>query len=110
MTDIDDLAPDYPATPNSPTESDYPGEDTLTLDANGVAGMLMEIFGTEMTVAASRCTHCGNRAQLGSLRAYVHAPGIVLRCSTCAEVVMRVMRREDGSYLVDARGAAYLRL
>jgi hypothetical protein len=72
--------------------------------------MLMEIFGTEMTVAASRCTHCGNRGQLGSLRAYMHAPGVVLRCSVCTEVVLRIMRRPDGSYLVDARGASYIRM
>jgi NAD-dependent SIR2 family protein deacetylase len=90
--------------------SDYEGRDTLTLDANAAAGMLMEIFGTEMTIAASRCTHCGNRAQIGTLRAYMNAPGLVLRCSVCAQVVMRVMRREDGSYLVDARGAAYIRM
>ena len=89
--------------------SDYEGADPLTLDANAVAGMLMEVFGTEMTVVASRCTHCGNRAQVGTLRAYVHAPGVVLRCSTCTEVVLRIMRRQDGSYLVDARGAAYIR-
>ena len=72
--------------------------------------MLMEIFGTEMTVAASRCAHCGNRAQIGTMRAYVNAPGVVLRCSTCTEIVMRVMRRGDGSFLVDARGAAYIRI
>jgi hypothetical protein len=84
--------------------------DDLTLDANAAAGMLMEIFGTEMTVAASRCTHCGNRAQIGTLRAYMHAPGLVLRCSVCTQVVMRVMRRQDGTYLVDARGAAYIRM
>ena len=89
---------------------DYPGADPLTLDANAAAGMLMEIFGTEMTIAASQCTYCGNRAQLGTLRAYMHAPGLVLRCSVCTQVVMRVMRREDGSYLVDARGAAYIRM
>lgn len=89
---------------------DYPGEDTLTLDANATAGLLMEVFGSEMTVVASRCAHCGNRGMVGSLRAYTHAPGTVLRCSTCTEVVMRIMRRPDGSYLVDTRGAAYLRL
>ena len=88
---------------------DYEGVDPLTLDANAVAGMLTEVFGVEMTVAASRCTHCGNRGQVGSLRAYVHAPGVVLRCSVCTQVVMRLMRRPDGSYLVDARGAAYIR-
>lgn len=90
--------------------SDYPGSDPLTLDANAAAGLLMEIFGTEMTVAASRCTYCGNRAQIGTLRAYMHAPGLVLRCSVCTQVVIRVMKRADGSFLVDARGAAYIRM
>ena len=91
--------------------ADYPGVDPMTLDANAVAGMLFEIFGAEMTDAASRCNHCGNRAQVGTLKAYdMRGPGIVLRCSVCTKVVMRVMRREDGSYLVDARGAAYIRI
>ena len=85
--------------------------DDTALDANAVAGMLVEIFGSEMTAVPSRCAHCGNRAQLGTLRAYgLNGPGVVLRCSTCTQVVMRVMRREDGTFLVDARGAAYLRL
>ena len=89
---------------------DYPVDDDA-LDANAVAGMLAEIFGTEMTAVPSRCAHCGNRAQVGTLRAYgLNGPGVVLRCSTCAQIVMRVMRRADGSFLVDARGAAYLRL
>ena len=96
-------------TTRSQTSEQMAG-DHLTLDANAAAGMLMEIFGTEMTVAASRCTYCGNGAQIGTLRAYMHAPGLVLRCSVCTQVVMRVMRRPDGSYLVDARGAAYIRM
>ena len=89
---------------------DYTGPDPLTLDANAAAGMLMEIFGTEMTIAAHRCTYCGNRGQIGTLRAYMHAPGLVLRCSVCTQVVIRVMRREDGTFLVDARGASYIRM
>lgn len=89
---------------------DQTGADRLTLDANAVAGLLIEVFGSEMTAAPSRCAHCGNRAQIGTLRAYVHTPGTVLRCSVCSEVVLRIMRRADGSYLVDARGAAYIRL
>ena len=90
--------------------ADNPDVDSLTLDANAVAGMLMEIFGTDMTASMSRCGYCGNRGQMGTLRAYTHAPGVVLRCSICTEVVMRIMRRADGSYLVDARGAAYIRM
>jgi len=90
--------------------ADYVSSDPMTLDANAVAGMLMEVFGTEMTVVASRCAHCGNRAMVGTLRAYTRAPGVVLRCSICSEVVMRVMRRADGGFLVDVRGATYLRM
>lgn len=85
--------------------------DPYALDANAVGGMLMEIFGSDMTAVPSRCAHCGNRAQMGSLRAYgLNGPGVVLRCSICAEIVIRMMRRADGSFLVDARGAAYLHL
>ena len=94
----------------SPQSADHIAVDALTLDANAVGGLLMEIFGTEMTGLMSRCAHCGNRGQMGSLRAYTHAPGVVLRCSICTEVVMRVMRRGDGSCLIDARGAAYIRM
>jgi hypothetical protein len=90
--------------------ADYTDLDPFTLDANAVAGLLHEVFGTEMTATPSRCAHCGNRAALGTLRVYDMAgPGIVLRCSTCTEIVIRLMRRPDGSYLVDARGAAYIR-
>ena len=86
-------------------------DDRYTLDANAVAGTLMEIFGADLTAAASRCDHCGNRAQVGTLRAYgINGPGVVLRCSTCSGIVIRYMRRADGTFLVDARGAAYLRL
>jgi hypothetical protein len=92
-------------------DTDYESTDSHALDANAVAGMLAEIFGSEMTAVPSRCAHCGNRAQVGTLRAYgLNGPGVVLRCSICTEVVMRVMRRADGTFLVDARGASYLRL
>jgi hypothetical protein len=89
---------------------DYESADPRTLDANAVAGTLREVYGVEMTAVGSRCAHCGNRAEIGTLRAYVGGPGIVLRCSTCSEMVIRIMRRADGSFLVDATGAAYIRM
>jgi hypothetical protein len=79
--------------------------DEHTLDANAVAGMLQEVFGKEMTAHESRCAHCGNQAQVGTLRVYdMYGPGVVLRCSVCAEIVIRLVRRPDGTYLVDASG------
>lgn len=90
--------------------TDTPEIEDLTLDANAVGGLLIEIFGTDMTAAASQCAHCGNRAEVATLRAYIHAPGTVLRCSVCHDVVVRIMRTADGRYLVDARGAAFFRV
>jgi len=105
-----DMTPDPTPDWTPDTSPDYVSDDPYALDANAVAGMLAEVFGSEMTTVPSRCAHCGNRAQVGSMRAYgLNGPGVVLRCSTCTEIVIRVMRRADGSYLVDARGAAYLR-
>ena len=83
--------------------------DDYTLDANAVAGMLEDVFGKEMTAADSQCAHCGNRAQVGTFRAYdMTGPGVVLRCSVCTEIVIRLVRRPDGTFLIDASGATYL--
>jgi hypothetical protein len=90
---------------------DTPGDMNrmLMVDANAVGGLLQEIFGTEMTSAPAECAHCGNVAEMGTLLAFTQAPGIVLRCSTCEEVVLRIVQTPDAT-LLDARGAVYLRL
>lgn len=84
-------------------------DEPLVLDANAVAGELYELLGAELTTAGHRCAHCGNRGALGSLRAWVRGPGVVLRCSVCSEVVLRWIRTRSGVHL-DLRGAASLEL
>jgi hypothetical protein len=84
-------------------------EDPFMLDANAVAGDLRELFGYEMTRATHCCASCGNRGAIGTLRAWVGGPGVVLRCSICSEVVMRWSRTPDG-VRVDVRGAAFVDL
>jgi hypothetical protein len=81
----------------------------LMLDANAVAGVLQEIFGVEMTAAPAECAHCGREAEMGTLLAFTLGPGIVLRCSGCKQVVMRIVQTPEAFYL-DVRGAVYLRL
>ena len=81
----------------------------LMLDANAAAGLLHEIFGVEMTAAPTECANCGNEAEIGTLLAFTHGPGLVLRCSTCENIVLRLVETPDAIYL-DARGAVYLRL
>jgi hypothetical protein len=81
----------------------------LMLDANATAGLLYEIFGVEMTASPTECANCGNEGEIGQLLAFVQGPGVVLRCSACESVVLRIVRTPDAIYL-DARGAVYLQL
>ena len=81
----------------------------LMLDANATAGLLYEIFGTEMTAEKTECAYCGNEGRVGTLLAFTQGPGIVLRCSTCEKVMFRIVQTPEATYL-DARGAVYLRL
>ena len=81
----------------------------LMLDGNAVAGDLHDIFGVEMTAMPAECAHCGNVAAIGTLLAFTQAPGAVLRCSACGNVVLRIVQTPEATFL-DARGAVYLRL
>ena len=81
----------------------------LMVDANAVAGLLEEIFGMEMTAQPGECAHCGNQAEIGTLLAFTQGPGVVLRCSACGEVVLRIVKTPEAIYL-DSRGAVYLKL
>ena len=66
------------------------------LDGNAIAGPLMEHFGTEMTVAVGTCGHCGAVGQIAELRVYARAPGTVVRCQVCGNVVIVLVERRDG--------------
>jgi len=81
----------------------------LMLDANATAGLLNEIFGAEMTAESTECAGCGNEGEIGTLLAFTHGPGIVLRCSACEGVMIRIVRTPEATYL-DARGAVYLKI
>lgn len=81
----------------------------LMLDANAAAGLLQEIFGVEMTAAPSECANCGNVGEVGGMLAFVQGPGVILRCSACEGIILRIVRTPEAIYL-DARGAVYLRL
>ena len=58
------------------------------LDGNAIGGALMEHFGAEMTTARGSCAHCGTPSQIAQLRVYSRAPGVVVRCPTCGNVVI----------------------
>ena len=76
--------------------------DEQHIDGNGIAGLLSEIAGTEMTTVVRTCQSCGGRRPLGEHRAY-RAAGVVLRCPDCQDVAV-VIGIQEQRYVVEWRG------
>jgi hypothetical protein len=79
------------------------------LDGNAIAGLLVDVFGVEMTTSTGVCAACGAAGQLGELAVYLRAPGTVVRCRSCGGVLM-VLVTVRGITCVDLRGLAQLEL
>jgi ribosomal protein S27E len=77
------------------------------LDGNAIAGHLWEVFGAEMTVSRAVCVHCGNEAPVAEAVVYNRAPGTVVRCPTCINVLM-VLVQVRGTTCLDLSGLATL--
>jgi hypothetical protein len=73
------------------------------LDGNGAAGLLQEIFGTEMTIAVATCASCGSAAPIGEGVLYAGGPGTVIRCRSC-EGLLVVITQVRGRHCVDLMG------
>ena len=82
--------------------------DERVLDGNAAAGVLAAAFGVDMTSVPGRCGHCHTISLLAELRAYTDAPGTVLRCPACGNVVLRIVETPT-AVLVDTSGATWLR-
>jgi hypothetical protein len=67
----------------------------LELDGNALAGVFGELFQYDLTVARGTCADCGMTGPLAETRVFAHAPGAVVRCRGCGEVLLTIVR-EDG--------------
>lgn len=61
---------------------------SAALDGNAIGGLLMEVFGAEMTTAECVCGSCGMQGVLAGCAVYLDAPGTVVRCRRCGAVLM----------------------
>ena len=77
------------------------------LDGNAIGGLLIDVFGTEMTAANSTCRICGASRPVAELVVYQRAPGTVVRCRTCGSVLM-IFVKAHGVTCVDLDGLASL--
>ncbi len=79
----------------------------MKLDGNAIAGLLREIFTVEMTLAESTCAGCGAVHPVGRVDVYMNAPGVVVRCPSCEQVLMRIVHGK-GRYWLDLAGVRRL--
>jgi hypothetical protein len=84
-----------------------PATEPDVLDGNAIGGLLLDVFGAEMTTATGRCGSCGSASLVAELAVYLRAPGTVVRCPSCTAVLM-VFVRIQGRTCVDLRGLADL--
>ena len=84
-------------------------DEELVLDGNGVGGLLHEVFAHEMTEARACCASCGVIDQMGAVRVFMHAPGAVMRCRHCDDVLMVVVQRGE-TYRLGLPGLRWLEL
>jgi hypothetical protein len=79
----------------------------MMLDGNALAGTLRAIFDVEMTTSKVTCARCEGTSMIGALHVFGQAPGYVLRCPECEEVMLRLVQTPSAT-LLDARGVMYL--
>ncbi|HUB39324.1 MAG TPA: DUF6510 family protein [Streptosporangiaceae bacterium] len=79
----------------------------MALDGNAIGGLLLEVFGSEMTSAQASCAACGAVGPIAETAVYVRGPGTVVRCRTCTNVLM-VIARVRGLNCVDLTGLGAL--
>jgi hypothetical protein len=81
--------------------------DGSVLDGNAIGGLLIEVFGTEMTTAIATCGSCGSASQVAELAVYMPGLGVVVRCRSCDAMLMTFVRIR-GVVCVDLEGLASL--
>ncbi|HEX3317140.1 MAG TPA: DUF6510 family protein [Solirubrobacteraceae bacterium] len=69
------------------------------LDGNAAAGILLEVFAREMTTAMETCANCGATGAVGAVYVYMGGPGTVLRCPSCDNVLMCVVKAGEHLHL-----------
>ena len=73
------------------------------LDGNAIGGLLIDVFGAELTTAHTTCPGCRAGAMLAETAVYLRAPGTVVRCRSCSTILM-VLVSVHGITCVDSHG------
>jgi hypothetical protein len=78
-------------------------------DASALTGPLQDLSRVELSTAIGRCSGCGRTGPLAEVGVFDHAPGLVARCPTCDQVLLRLVQGPNRTWLA-LRGLTYLQL
>ena len=79
------------------------------VDGNAAAGAFADVLGFDVTTATLTCAGCGRVAAFAESHVYPRAPGIVVRCPACENVLARLVQTPT-DVLLDLRGAQSWRI
>ncbi len=82
---------------------------SIALDGNTMAGALAEVFAVDISVAVVECAGCGHTGVVAEAVVYADAPGMVARCPSCSDVLLRLVRSDRRAWL-DMSGVVFMRL
>jgi hypothetical protein len=74
------------------------------VDGNAAAGAFAEVLGFDVTTAMLTCGKCCSTGAFAESHVYHRAPGIVVRCPRCEDVLARLVQTPTEVWL-DFRGA-----
>jgi Family of unknown function (DUF6510) len=80
-----------------------------TLDGNAIGGLLLELFGVDLTASPCACDGCGAREEVARLDVFVDCPGVVVRCRHCGDVMITIVRGPEQTW-IDLRGTRGVQL
>ena len=78
------------------------------LDGNAIGGLLLDVFGAELTDAKGTCASCGATGPMAETVVFLRGPGVVVRCRAC-DAVLVVIVEKQGLRCVDLQGISALR-
>lgn len=79
------------------------------VDGNATAGAFAEVLGFDVTTAMLTCGKCGCARVFAESHVYHRAPGVVVRCPCCGNVLARLVQMPTDVWL-DLRGAQFWRV
>jgi len=73
---------------------------TSTVDGNAAAGMLWDVFGTDVTALVGVCGGCGAAAPFAETIVELDEAAAIVRCRSCTHTLFTVLREDHGTRLM----------